>query len=87
MRLEGGILHHKWCKIPVMIGELVNGWKSDVDEVANRWRRSERIGGVVTGRVEMGMAEWYMAAQSFKVSKFQGFRVNVKVKFEEPSFA
>jgi len=24
---------------------------------------------------------------SFKVSKFQGFRVNVKVKFEEPSFA
>ena len=36
LRSESDILHLRRCKMSVKIGDVVNRWKSGVDEVANR---------------------------------------------------
>jgi hypothetical protein len=36
LKFNRDILHHEWCKMSMMIGELVNGLEGRVDEVGNR---------------------------------------------------
>ena len=47
LNIKKDILHHKWCKMSLRIGDVGNGWKGRVDEVVNRWTGSRTIGKVV----------------------------------------